>query len=182
MSGRHFQRLEENIMDIIAEQQAKLGYLKEPVRLYYPLSSLQHLTGIQGDGEDMNRELQGFAEEVKDTLGKVQVSLSVKEKDRFCLFCPEQASEYVHEHKERNPFIYELVQLFSGHGVTMEQVIALFEKQKSAFEVETIPDGDFDVAIHFLDRSDPYYYCFKDEGCHMIYHRFLPEDYWDLMN
>ncbi len=182
MSDRRFQRLEENMMDIIAEQQAKLGYLKEPVRLYYPLSSLQHLTGIQGDAEDMNRELQDLAEEVRDTLGKVQVSRSVKEKDRFCLFCPKQASEYVHEHKERNPFIYELVQLFSKHGVTMEQVIALFEKQNSAYEVLQIPDGDFDVAIHFLDHSDPYYYCFKDEGCHMSYHRFLQEDYLDLLN
>lgn len=182
MKDRRFQRLEENIMDIIAEQQAKLGYLKEPVRLYYPLSSLQHLTGIQGDAEDMNRELQGFAEEVKDTLGKVQVSRSAQEKDRFCLLCPEQASEYVHDHKEKNPFIYELVQLFSKSGVTMEQVIDLFEKQKSAYEVEIIPDGDFDVAIHFSDHSDPYYYCFKDEGCHMIYHRFLPEDYLELMS
>ena len=182
MKDRRFQRLEENIMDIIAEQQAKLGYLKEPVRLYYPLSSLQHLTGIPGDAEDMKQELQGLAEEVKDTLGEVRVSRSAKEKDRFCLFCPEQASEYVHDHKEKNPFIYELVQLFSRHGVTMEQVIALFEKQKSAYEVETIPDGDFDVAIHFLDRSDPYYYCFKDEGCHMIYHRFLLEDYLELMS
>lgn len=180
MSDRRFQRLEENIIDMIAEQQAKLGYLKEPVRLYYPLSSLQHLTGIPGDAENMERELQGLAEEVKDTLGEVQLSRSVKEKDRFCLFCPEQASEYVHEHKEKNLFIYELVQLFSGHGVTMEQVIALFEKQESAYEVETIPDGDFDVAIHFLDRSDPYYYCFKDEGCHIIYHRFLPADYEDF--
>lgn len=182
MKDRRFQRLEENIMDIIAEQQAKLGYLKEPVRLYYPLSSLQHLTGIPGDAEDMKRELQGLAEEVKDTLGEVRVSRSAKEKDRFCLFCPEQASEYVHDHKEKNPFIYELVQLFSKHGVTMEQVINLFEKQKCAYEVEIIPDGDFDVAIHFLDHSDPYYYCFKDEGCHMIYHRFLQEDYLDLLN
>jgi len=182
MKDRRFQRLEENIMDIIAEQQAKLGYLKEPVRLYYPLSSLQHLTGLLGDAKDMERELQSFAEEVKDTLGKVQVSHSAQEKDRFCLLCPEQASEYVHDHKEKNPFIYELVQLFSKSGVTMEQVIDLFEKQKSAYEVEIISDGDFDVAIHFSDHSDPYYYCFKDEGGHMIYHRFLPEDYWELMS
>ena len=98
------------------------------------------------------------------------------------IIAEQQASEYVHDHKEKNPFIYELVQLFSKSGVTMEQVIDLFEKQKSAYEVEIIPDGDFDVAIHFSDHSDPYYYCFKDEGCHMIYHRFLPEDYLELMS
>ena len=26
----------------------------------------------------------------------------------------------------------------------------------------------------------PHYYCFKDEGCHIIYHRFLKEDYEDF--
>lgn len=182
MSERRFQRLEGNIIDMIAEQQAKLGYLKESVRLYYPLSSLQHLTGISGDAKDMERELQGFAEEVKDTLGEVQVSRSEKEKNRFCLLCPVQASEYVYDHKEKPPFIFELVQLFSKHGVTMEQVVDLFQKQKRTYEVEIIPHGDFDVVIHFLDHSDPYYYCFTNEGYHMIYHRFLQEDYLDLLN
>ena len=28
--------------------------------------------------------------------------------------------------------------------------------------------------------EDPYYYCFHDEGCHIIYHRFLPADYKDF--
>ena len=33
----------------------------------------------------------------------------------------------------------------------------------------------------FLDKADDaYYYCFKDEGFHFIYHRFLPEDYEDF--
>ena len=35
--------------------------------------------------------------------------------------------------------------------------------------------------IRFLDKpDDTYYYCFKDEGFHFIYHRFLPEDYADF--
>ena len=42
-------------------------------------------------------------------------------------------------------------------------------------------NGEFDRLIRFADNSeDPYYYCFKDEGCHIIYHRFLPEDYTDF--
>ena len=40
-----FARLEKNIIDVIKEEQAKLGYRKESIRLYYPLSSLVHLTG-----------------------------------------------------------------------------------------------------------------------------------------
>ena len=47
--------------------------------------------------------------------------------------------------------------------------------------IEYIKDGEFDVLIKFVDKADDrYYYCFKDEGCHIIYHRFLPEDYEDL--
>jgi len=42
-------------------------------------------------------------------------------------------------------------------------------------------NGEFDLMIRFEgDAKDPYYYCFKDEGCHIIYHRFLPEDYADF--
>ena len=41
-------------------------------------------------------------------------------------------------------------------------------------------NGEFDIMMRFDDGSDPYYYCFKDEGCHIIYHRFLPEDYADF--
>ena len=37
-----FARLEKNIIDVIKEEQAKLGYRKEKIRLYYPLSSLNH--------------------------------------------------------------------------------------------------------------------------------------------
>ena len=47
--------------------------------------------------------------------------------------------------------------------------------------IEYIKDGEFDVLIKFVDKADDrYHYCFKDEGCHIIYHRFLPEDYEDL--
>lgn len=42
-----YDRLAQSLIDIIKEQQAKLGYRKEIVRLYYPLSSLNHfLRGI----------------------------------------------------------------------------------------------------------------------------------------
>lgn len=38
----------------------------------------------------------------------------------------------------------------------------------------------FDTVIHFTQGDDRYYYCFKDEGFHITYHRFLPADYKDL--
>ena len=32
-----FEKLEQNIIDMIKEEQAKLGYRKESIRLYYPV-------------------------------------------------------------------------------------------------------------------------------------------------
>lgn len=63
----------------------------------------------------------------------------------------------------------------------MEEIKALFEKQPWPVTVEPVKNGEFDILIRFdKETEDPYYYCFKDEGCHIIYHRFLPEDYADF--
>ena len=37
-----YDKLERNLIDIIKEEQAKLGFFREDIRLYYPLSSLNH--------------------------------------------------------------------------------------------------------------------------------------------
>ena len=37
-----YNKLERNLIDIIKEEQAKLGFFREDIRLYYPLSSLNH--------------------------------------------------------------------------------------------------------------------------------------------
>ena len=39
------ENLERNLMDLIKEEQAKLGYRKEALRLYYPLGTLNHCYG-----------------------------------------------------------------------------------------------------------------------------------------
>ena len=31
-----YKKLQDSLIDVIAEEQAKLGYVKEPIRLYYP--------------------------------------------------------------------------------------------------------------------------------------------------
>ena len=38
-----FKDMKNNLVDVIKEEQAKLGYRKEIIRLYYPLGSLKHL-------------------------------------------------------------------------------------------------------------------------------------------
>ena len=43
---------------------------------------------------------------------------------------------------------------------------------------ENIKSDEFDYLIYFNDiQEDKYYYCFKDEGFHITYHRFIPKDF-----
>ena len=44
----NYQNLEQNIIDVIKEEPAKLGYRLEEIRLYYPLSSVNHLLNTTG--------------------------------------------------------------------------------------------------------------------------------------
>ena len=153
-----YERLEKSLTDTIKEEQAKLGFRKEAIRLYYPLSSLNHFFDVQEGEEQMLHRLQHLPETWQEKLGDVGVTAK---KERFCFYIPEQGSVYVHEHEKPDEFIREL-----------------FCKHSSHVECQKIENGEFDWMFRFAENEeDPYYYCFKDEGIHIIYHRFLPEDY-----
>ncbi len=177
--ARCYERLKENISDMISEEQAKLGYMKEAIRLYYPLSSLCNILEIKTDIEGMLKELSGFSAYIEDQLGEVEISHI---KDRFCFFMSPKAAEYIHLNKKESDFIYKLIELIASHDTTMHQIEELFKAQEDECTIENINTEDFDVLIRFKDSKDKYYYCFKDEGGHIIYHRFLPEDYNDMFN
>ena len=170
-----YERLEKSLTDTIKEEQAKLGFRKEAIRLYYPLSSLNHFFDVQEREEQMLHRLQHLPETWQEKLGDVGVTAK---KERFCFYIPEQGSVYVHEHEKPDEFIRELVELVGRHGCTMQEIRELFCKHSSHVECQKIENGEFDWMFRFAeDEEDPYYYCFKDEGIHIIYHRFLPEDY-----
>ena len=172
-----YKRLEENISDMMAEEQAKLGYMKEEVRLYYPLSSLCNILECKTDINGMNDVLAGFPSYMEEKYGKIMVS---NKGERFCILMPEKAAEYIHSNKKESDLIYRLIELVSKHDTSMEQIIELFKEQKDECVVEKVNGEDFDILIRFVDSKDKYYYCFKDEGAHIIYHRFLPEDYMEM--
>ena len=198
-----FEKLEQNIIDMIKEEQAKLGYYREDIRLYYPLSSLNHFLGTDVNADKMQKILEGTGENVDETrnivegkeagsataepivagmnarlsdkLGMVEVS---HRGDRFCFHILPEGVEYVHENTKENEFIRELVNLVAKHGCTINQIYELFTARSDRVGREKMDNGEFDERIWFEDDADdPYYYCFKQEGGHMIYHRFLPEDY-----
>lgn len=201
-----YSNLERSLIDVIKEEQAKLGYYREDIRLYYPLSSLNHFLGMDVNADKMQKILEGTGENVDETrnivegkeagsataepivagmnarlsdkLGMVEVS---HRGDRFCFHIPPEGVEYVHENTKENEFIRELVNLVAKHGCTINQIYELFTARSDRVGREKMDNGEFDERIWFQDDADdPYYYCFKQEGGHMIYHRFLPEDYEDF--
>lgn len=186
----NYDNLQRSLVDVIKEEQAKLGYYREDIRLYYPLSSLNHFFGTNVGADEMQLILDGTGEQdhtpiatgmneaLSDKLGMVEVS---HRGDRFCFHIPPEGVAYVHENTTENEFIRELVQLVAKHGCTIEEVYQLFTKHSGHVRREPMENGEFDVRIWFEDDAeDPYYYCFKQEGEHMIYHRFLPADYEDF--
>ena len=71
MQNEAYQKLMDNLCDIVAEEQAKLGYMKEPIRLYYPLSSLNHFFGGDVSADEMQEKLSKCE---AGTQGKVTVN------------------------------------------------------------------------------------------------------------
>ena len=173
-----YDKLERNLIDIIKEEQAKLGFFKEDIRLYYPLSSLNHFFNSSDSADEMQMRLDTLPESVTSKLGQIEVS---HKGDRFCFHIPQEGTVYVHDNTSPNEFIHQLVELVGKHGCTMNEILDLFHTYSENIITEEMNNGEFDRLIRFADNSkDPYYYCFKDEGCHIIYHRFLPEDYADF--
>lgn len=170
-----YDKLEKNLIDIIKEEQAKLGYFKEDIRLYYPLSTLNHFFASCDDATAMQQRLDQLPASLTAKLGLIQVSHS---NDRFCFHIPQQGIVYVHEHTNDNEFIKKLVALVGQHGSSLDDILSLFHSYSENIITEKMSDDEFDLMIRFTDDpDDTYYYCFKDEGCHITYHRFLPEDY-----
>ena len=164
-----------NIIDVVKEGQIKLGYRKEYIRLYYPLSSLNTMLGMDLDAVNMQKYLTELFEAEKEVFGPVEIT---HREERFCIRLSDQTSEYVHTHTEQSGFLYDFIDAMSRHGVTIEEVLALFEKYGNEVHFETMKDEEFDYLIYFADgKPDAYRYCLTSEGHHMIYHRFTKEDY-----
>lgn len=170
--------LEENILDMIKEEQLKLGYRKEPVTLYYLHASVNHMldTDLKTDGfEDY---LAPFCEMFTEKYGKIYVKSDDR---RITVTVSEDVSEYVHENMKDTEFISRFIKLVSGHGVTIEDIHSLFLEYSENVHFEKMDNGEFDYLIYFEDgKPDSYRYCITDEIVHFIYHRYTKFDYEDF--
>jgi len=167
--------LKQNIVDQIVEEQAKLGYDEKEIRLYYPLSSLCHITGKQMDATAMDAFLQGFAAQAPE-MGPLYHTGA---EGRFCFHIPAQGVKWVHDHTPEDTFIRQLVQLVVQPGCSMEKIQRLFE-QHGTVHVQPMTSDEFDTLMYFVQGPDAYYYCFQDDGFDIRYHRFLPGDFADF--
>lgn len=110
-------KLMTNIIDVIKEQQIKLGYRKERVRLYYPLTSLNILLETEVNSEQMESQLKEYFLNKMDIFGEVVVDYK---SDRFCINLPEQATEYVHEHTKQDGFLFDFIRTIEKHGIGLD--------------------------------------------------------------
>lgn len=167
----NYEELEKSICYVIKEQHIKLGYSANSRWLYYPLSSLNHMLGTDCDVEGMKMVLEGFFDYAEERLGKGSVTYKG---ERFCLQMDGKASEYVHDNVPDEPFLVDLVEAFSKHGTTMEDVVAVFRRYSDKVHAEEADNDEFDMLVWFEDgRPDPFVYCLADEMGHVTYHRMM---------
>lgn len=103
------EKLIENIVDQVKEAQIKLGYVKETMRLYYPVSSLNALLGTNAahEKEMLSVLKENFREE--GIPGPLEFDVC-KGKIQVCVL--PQGVEYVHNQVETPAFLEALIHLF----------------------------------------------------------------------
>lgn len=174
-----YQRLERSLTDLIHEQQLKLGYRKETVRLYFPVSSLAHLLNCPPETETVLSGLKDFFRESRERLGEAKVT---HKQDNICLIFPEQAAEYVQVHARKDPFLEAFISEISSPACSLSGLQALFRRFSDHVCLKRMINEEFDYLFYFEDGiPNDYRYCiaFEEEEHHATYHRFIPEDYED---
>lgn len=171
-----YKRLERNITDNIKEAQIKLGFDGRPMSLNYTIKSLKSLLATDGD---IKSALENFSAYVSNRLGIITFR---EIKNGFCITIPEKGTSYVNS-LDGFEFITKFINTVRKHGISIEDVIAVFRKYSGNIVIEEKHNGEFDYLIYFEDRvPDEYFYCIAleeeiDGHIHITYHRFIKEDY-----
>lgn len=171
------ERWEAALTEMIKEQQMKLGYERETVRLYFQEPSVDAFLGLSCSTKWTATEVavlqEKMKEQTKDTLGDIAIT---KKGKRFCVTIPPEGSAYVHECVGENPFLREMIQLFQCHHVKLAEVQDLFARY-GTYRCEKAEGPEFDYLFYFPDGIvDSYFYCIKFDEGHASYHRFTKED------
>lgn len=172
----NYEILEKVLCDTIKEEQIKLGYEKETIRLYYPIRSLAHILeeNIE-ETEKMDEALAAFCDRVESRLGRIQISHNG---ERYCILIPPVGAAYVHEVYDDNPFLTAFIDTVRKHDCTLDQVMEVFRSFSDQVFCEKSTSDEFDYIIYFKDAViDEYRYCIKFDYGHTSYHRFSKKDF-----
>ncbi len=170
-----YNSLENNIIDVIKEEQIKLGYQQETIRLYYPMESINNLLKVSQTINELENSLTDFCSYVKERLGEVHYSC---DNSRFCIIIPPEGVAYVKDKVKDRHFLREFIDKISQPENSIESVLSVFTKYSDRVIFKEIANGEFDYLIYFEDGiPDAYRYCIKFEDCHTVYHRFTKPDY-----
>lgn len=170
-----YNSLENNIIDVIKEEQIKLGYQQETIRLYYPVESINNLLGVNLPINELENVLDDFCGSVKERLGEVHYSC---DNSRFCIIIPPDGVAYVRDKVQDRYFLREFIEKIREPECKIESVLSVFNKYSDRVISKEITNGEFDYLIYFEDGiPDAYRYCIKFEDCHTVYHRFTKSDY-----
>lgn len=171
----NFRAFENNIIDLIQEEQIKLGYQSETIRFYYPIESINSILKTDLNIDELKQVLDQFCDYVKERLGEVTHS---NKETRFCMVIPPEGVTYVYSKIEDNHFLRELIGVISKHSCSIQEITSVFNKYSDKVIQIKMDNGEFDYLLYFADeQADAYRYCFKFDMGHAIYHRFSKEDY-----
>lgn len=172
----NYTALERNVIEVLEEQQAKLGFDGGTVFLFYPLSSLSSLLGVCLDENTAQEAINGFCAHVREKLGELEC---IMRDGRVTMAVPPIGSRYVQAGLDESKFIVRLIRLVSSHRATMEDVLQLFREYSDHIHVERMTDNEeFDYLVYFEEgEPDAFYYCLKEDMGHLTYHRFTKTDY-----
>lgn len=174
-SQYNFAALQRSLADVVQEAQIKLGYNGNPISLYYPAESVNHLLGTDLPPVELEQALANFGGFTADTLGEVSTT---RDDQRFCFHIPAEGTKYVHETRPDNSFLADFIHLTAKHGVGLEDILAVFRRYSEHVSCTPIEHDEFDYLIYFEDgKPDNYRYCIQLDGLHVVYHRFTPENY-----
>ena len=171
----NYAALRRNLIALIQEFQVKLGDTREPIGLYYPAESLNRLLGADLDAAGLRAALEGFADDARATLGEVS---AMAEGGMICLRVPAEGVAYVQKALPAPAFLRDFIAAITRHGLTLDELRAVFQAYSRNVRVERIDSDEFDYLFYFEDgEPDDFRYCVRFEGPHAVYHRFTPGDY-----
>lgn len=140
------ERFIENLTEQIKEAQLKLGFVKETIRLYFPVRSLCDLLGLELIS---GRELAALLKkEFENTvLGKLKFAQCEGDRIEVCISAAGAA--YVHEQVPNPPFLEGMIELFQkNHRLTIEEICNFFARFSDCYVCEKMETGmDFDYVF-----------------------------------